>query len=297
MSSDKAKETASNTMAAIRKKMLNLSESKEQSAQREIELQNRVEELNAMLKERDDEILQLGKRTMHIENDLDETTEKLGEATIQIEEAEKQQKINEEEVAAYTRRCTLTEDDLIRAEGRLAIETQKLTEAATEAEKVEVRRKVLEAKNMVNEQRIDSLNSQIIVAQEVALLSTKNAEEASRKLSMTQVELERTAEKAADCKVHIQEMEEQLNIVGQNMKALETSETAALKSHEDYEENIRTLSLRLKFTEIQAASAEREAAKLQNEMDIILLDVDDWQAKYEEICEELEHTFYEMSEY
>ena len=68
------------------------------------------------------------------------------------------------------------------------METQKLTEAATEAEKVEVRRKVLEAKNMVNEQRIDSLNSQIIVAQEVALLSTKNAEEASRKLAMTQVQ-------------------------------------------------------------------------------------------------------------
>jgi len=284
-------------MAAIRKKMLNLCESKEQSAQKEIELQNRVEELNAMLKERDDEILQLGKRVMHVENDLDETTEKLAEATLQIEEAEKQQKINEEEVAAYTRRCRLTEDDLIRSEGRLSIETQKLTEAATEAEKVEVQRKILEAKNMVNEQRIDSLNSQIIVAQEVALPSTKNAEEASRKLSMTQVELERTTEKAADCKVQIQEMEEQLNIVGQNMKALEASESAALKSHEDYEESIRNMSLRLKFAEIQAASAEREAAKLQNELDILLDDVDDWKAKYEEICEELEHTFYEMSDY
>jgi len=297
MSSDKAKETASNTMAAIRKKMMNLRESKEQSAQREEELKDRVEELNAMLKERDDEILQLGKRVMHIENDLDETSEKLTEATLQIEEAEKQQKVNEEEVAAYTRRCRLTEDDLTRSEARLAVETQKLTEAATEAEKVEVRRKVLEAKNMVNEQRIDSLNSQIIVAQEVALLSTKNAEEASRKLAMTQVELERTSEKAADCKVHIQEMEEQLNIVGQNMKALEASETAALKSHEDYEETIRNMSLRLKFAEIQAASAEREAARLQNELDILLDDVDDWKAKYEEICEELEHTFYEMSEY
>ena len=57
------------------------------------------------------------------------------------------------------------------------------------------------------------------------------------------------------------------------------------------------MSLRLKFAEIQAASAEREAAKLQNELDILLDDVDDWKAKYEEICEELEQTFYEMSEY
>ena len=62
-----------------------------------------------------------------------------------------------------------------------------MTEAATEAEKVEIQRKVLEAKNMVNEQRIDSLNSQIIIAQEVALVSSKNAEEATRKLAMTQV--------------------------------------------------------------------------------------------------------------
>ena len=57
------------------------------------------------------------------------------------------------------------------------------------------------------------------------------------------------------------------------------------------------MSLRLKFAEIQAASAEREAAKLQNELEIILDDVDDWKAKYQEICEELEHTFYEMSDY
>merc|ERR1719334_1498185 len=104
---------------------MNLSESMEQSAQREIELKNRVVELNVMLKERDDEILQLGKRVMHVENELDETTEKLSEATLQIEEAEKQHKVNEEEVAAYQRRCRLTEDDLTRSEARLAVETQK----------------------------------------------------------------------------------------------------------------------------------------------------------------------------
>ena len=43
---------------------------------------------------------------------------------MQIEEAEKQQKINEEEVAAYTRRCVLTEDDLTRSEARLSSKLQ-----------------------------------------------------------------------------------------------------------------------------------------------------------------------------
>ena len=62
--SGKAKETASNTMEAIRKKMLSLKGSKEASADGEKSLQNRVVELNNLLKARDDEILQLGKKMM-----------------------------------------------------------------------------------------------------------------------------------------------------------------------------------------------------------------------------------------
>ena len=61
----------------------------------------------------------------------------------------------------------------------------------------------------------------------------------SRKLAMTQVELDRANEKANEAEAKIQELEEQLNIVGQNMKTLELSETNALKRHEDYEEKIR----------------------------------------------------------
>ena len=64
--SGKAKETASNTMEAIRKKMLSLKGSKEASADEEKSLQNRVVELNNLLKARDDEILQLGKKMMQV---------------------------------------------------------------------------------------------------------------------------------------------------------------------------------------------------------------------------------------
>ena len=62
---------------------------------------------------------------------------------------------------------------------------------------------------------------------------------ALRKLAMTQVELDRTNEKANEAESKIQELEEQMNVVGQNMKTLELSETNALKRHEDYEEKIR----------------------------------------------------------
>merc|ERR1719334_2067702 len=284
-------------MEAIRKKMLSLKAAKEGSADREKMLQNRVVELNDILKEKDHEILQLGKKIMKVENGFDEVTENLQASTVNIEEAEKQQLVNEEEVSALQRRCSLLDDDLLRSESRLEIETTKLTEAATAAEAVEIQRKLLEAKNMVNEERIDSLEQQIAVASEVAQVSTRNNEEISRKFAMTNVELERTNEKTAEAKTGIQELEEQLNVVGQNMKTLELSETQALKRHEEFEEKIRDLILNLKFAEIQAAAAEREAAKLQKELDALVLDLTDWKEKYQEICVELEQTFNEMAGY
>merc|ERR1712050_383670 len=125
----------------------------------------------------------------------------------------------------------------------------------------------------------------------------RNAEEASRKVATAQVELDRTLEKAVEAEAKIQELEEQLNIVGQNMKTLELSETNALKRHEEYEEKIRDLILNLKFTEIQAAAAEREAAKLQKELDALVTELSEWKDKYQEICVELEQTFNEMAGY
>merc|ERR1711872_85842 len=237
----------------------------ENSADKEKDLQNTVVELNNLLKEKDNDILQLGKKIMKVENGLDDATEALAASTLAIEEAEKQQLVNEEEVSALQRRCSLLDDDCARSDGRLQVESTKLAEAAADAEAVEIKRKLLEAKNMVNEERIDSLEGQIATASE------------------------------AEAK--IQELEEQLNIVGQNMKTLELSETNALKRHEEFEEKIRDLILNLKFTEIQAAAAEREAAKLQQELDALVSELSEWKDKYQEICVELEQTFNEMAGY
>jgi len=295
--SGKAKETASNTMEAIRKKMLSLKGSKEASADTEKSLQNRVVELNNLLKARDDEILQLGKKMMKVENQLDDAVEGNARAVLALEEAEKEQLINEEEVSSLQRRCSLLDTDLVTTENRLAVESAKLAEAAAAAEAVEIHRKTLESTSFINDEKIDSLDERIITAQGIALISTRNHEEAGRKLAMTQVELDRTNEKAIESEGKIQELEEQLNVVGQNMKTLELSETNALKKHEGYEEKIRDLTLNLKFTEIQAAAAEREAAKMQQELDLLVTELNDWKERYQEICVELEQTFNEMAGY
>merc|ERR1712121_387082 len=295
--SGKAKETASNTMEAIRDKMTNLKNAKEAAAGNEKNLQSRIAELNKVLEERDHEIIVIGKKIMKIENSLDDTTEKVEAATVGLEEAEKQQLVNEEEVSALQRRSSLLDDDLVRAESRLQVESTKLAEAASAADAVEIQRKILEAKSFVNDERMDTLEEDIETARDVAQKSTRNAEEVSRKLAMTQVEFDRTTDKAKEAEQKIDELEEQLNVVGQNMKTLELSETNALKRHEEAEEKIRDLTMNLKFAEIQAAAAEREAAKLQQELDLLTADLNDWKERYGEICVELEQTFNEMAGY
>jgi len=284
-------------MESIQKKMLQLKTLKEAAQDKENALTNKLAELNDILKSRDDEILQYGKKIMHVENDLDSTTEKLLKANLDIEQAEKDQLAKEEEVSGLQRRVILLDDDITRSEGRLSVESKKLEEAAKLADEAERARKILENKGMQNDERIDSLDQNIIIATSVAIDSSRKMEEASRKLAMTQVDLERTLSRCEESEVEIQELEDELKIVGQNMKTLELSETEALLRQEKYEETIRTLAANLKMTEIQAAHAEREAAKLQKELDAVLLDLEDWKDKYQEICVELEQTFNEMSGY
>jgi len=284
-------------MESIQKKMLQLKALKEAAQDKENAFTNKLTELNDILKARDDEILQFGKKIMHVENDLDSTTEKLLKATLDIEQAEKDQLAKEEEVSGLQRRVILLDDDIGRSEGRLSVESKKLEEAAKLADEVERARKILENKGMQNDERIDSLDSNIIIATSVAIDSSRKMEEASRKLAMTQVDLERTLSRCEESEVEIQELEDELKVVGQNMKTLELSETEALMRQEKYEETIRTLAANLKMTEIQAAHAEREAAKLQKELDAVIAELQDWKDKYEEICTELEQTFNEMSGY
>merc|ERR1712135_229921 len=184
-----------------------------------------------------------------------------------------------------------------RSEGRLSVESKKLEEAAKLADEVERARKILENKGMQNDEKIDSLDSNIVIATTVAIDSSRKMEEASRKMAMTQVDLERTMTRCDEAEVEIQQLEDELKVVGQNMKTLELSETDALTRQEKYEETIRTLSANLKMAEILAAHNEREAAKLQKELDSVIAEKDDWVEKYQEICVELEQTFNEMSGY
>jgi hypothetical protein len=62
------------------------------------------------------------------------------------------------------------------------------------------------------------------------------------------------------------ELEEELRVVGNNLKSLEVSEEKANQREESYKEQIKSLTAKLKQAEARAEFAERSVQKLQKEV-------------------------------
>ena len=89
----------------------------------------------------------------HVENDLDNTIEKLSQTNLKFDEKDKLYQLAEGETQALNRKLVLLEDELQRSESKLATTTADLSEASTRADDINKAIKVLETKNMIDEER------------------------------------------------------------------------------------------------------------------------------------------------
>ncbi|WP_298891805.1 tropomyosin, partial [uncultured Serinicoccus sp.] len=71
-------------------------------------------------------------------------------------------------------------------------------------------------------------------------------DEVARKLAMVEADLERAEERAETGETKIVELEEELRVVGNNLKSLEVSEEKNQQREEAYEAQIRNMTSRLK---------------------------------------------------
>ena len=99
------------------------------------------------------------------------------------------------------------------------VESAKLAEAAAAAEAVEIHRKTLESKSFINDEKIDSLDERIITAQGIALISTRNHEEAGRYVCVAHLSLS-----SAKIREHIKSM---ITVCGCGLGGGKTSEYLA----------------------------------------------------------------------
>lgn len=145
--------------------------------------------------------------------------------------------------------------------------------------------------------KISNLEKQFIEAQQIADEADKRYDESARRFAIMEVDLERTEDRADAAETKLAELEEELKVVGNNMKMLEISEQEALSREESYDEQIREMSTRLKEAEERADLGDRTMTKLQKEVDRLTEECNDQKEKYKNISEELEQTLNDLQGY
>ena len=122
----------------------------------------------------------------HVENDLDNTLEKLSTTNVKLDEKDKAFELAEGEIQALQRKLTLLQDEHLRSENKLSQTTNDLNEASDRTDKINRAIKSLETKNMIDEERIDLLENQVKEAKQMVEESDIKFDEVARKLAMVE---------------------------------------------------------------------------------------------------------------
>ncbi|KAK9729268.1 Tropomyosin [Popillia japonica] len=109
-----------------------------------------------------------------------------------------------------------------------------------------------------------------------------------------EIDLERAEERAVQSDRKIVELEEELRVVGNNLKSLEVSEEKANQREEEYKNQIKNLTTRLKEAEARAEFAERSVQKLQKEVDRLEDDLLVEKERNKQLADEMEATLHDI---
>merc|ERR1712120_41207 len=153
-------------------------------------------------------------------------------ATESLEEADKQFKEVEGDVAALTRRIMLMEEEDKKSADTLCNTVTKLALTSKSADNVLKAVKVVENTCMNNEVTIEELDKNLRATIKMAHDNEQKLDELSRKLGVQEAELKRAIERAELAENKLKGIEEELQMVGENMKQLEMSAEKAVEREE-----------------------------------------------------------------
>merc|ERR1712108_91809 len=206
-------------------------------------------EVAARAEQADCDIRDYGKKVQQLEIGFDETNDKLTKATESLEEADKQYKEVEADVAALTRRIMLMEEEDKKAADTLCNTVTKLAITSKNADQILKAVKVVENTCLNNEVTIEELDKNLRSTIKMAVDNEQKLDELSRKLGVQESELKRGLERAELAENNLKSIEEELETVGENMKQLEKSAEKALEREEKLVEKILSLQNKYKVTE------------------------------------------------
>jgi len=279
-------------MDAIRKKMQSL---KSESLYKTIAgFENETKEATARAEQADCDIRDYGKKVQSLEIGYDETNDKLQKATESLEEADKQFKEVEGDVAALTRRIMLMEEEDKKSADVLCTTITKLALTSKSADNVLKGVKNVESVCMNNEVSIEELEKNLRTTIKMAVDNEQKLDEISRKLGVQETELKRGLERAELAEKKLKGIEEELTEVGDHMKKLEESATKALEREDKLVEKILSLQNKFKATEAKFEYGEMNITKLNQRIDDVEDEIYREKLKVKRASDEMNDTFDDM---
>ena len=242
----------------------------------------------------DCDIRDYGKKVQSLEIGYDETNDKLQKATESLEEADKQFKEVEGDVAALTRRIMLMEEEDKKSADVLCATITKLALTSKSADNVLKAVKAVESVCMNNEVSIEELDKNLRTTIKMAVDNEQKLDELSRKLGVQETELKRGLERAELAEKKLKGIEDELTTVGDHMKQLEKSAEKALEREDKLVEKILGLQNKYKNTEAKFEYGEMNITKLNQKIDNIEDEIYREKLKIKKCSDELDETFEDM---
>eukprot|EP00091_Calanus_sinicus_P011416 TRINITY_DN258_c0_g2_i2.p1 TRINITY_DN258_c0_g2~~TRINITY_DN258_c0_g2_i2.p1 ORF type:complete len:286 (-),score=112.98 TRINITY_DN258_c0_g2_i2:135-992(-) len=281
-------------MDAIRKKMQSLKSETDSLYKTIAGFENDTKEATARADQADCDIRDYGKKVQSLEMGFDETNDKLTKATESLDEAEKQFKEVEGDVAALTRRIMLMEEEDKKSADVLCSTITKLALTSKSADNVLKAVKSVESICMNNEVTLEELDKGLRTTIKMALDSEQKLDELTRKLGVQEAELKRGIERAELAEKKLKSIEDELTTVGDQMKQLEKSAEKALDREEKLVDKILSLQSKYKVTEAKFEYGEMNIAKLNQRIDDIEDEIYREKLKIKKCSDELDDTFDDM---
>merc|ERR1711956_162578 len=258
-------------MDAIRKKMQSLKSETDGLYAVINGFEEETKESNRRSDQADVDIRDFGKKVHSLEIDFDETCDKLQKATESLEEKDKMYREVESDVCSLSRRIMLMEEEAKKSEENLAGTVTKLAVTSKEADNILKKVKTVESTCMNNEVTLEELDKNLRA-------STKMAADNEQKLDENK----------------LKSIEEELQMVGENMKSLETSAEKAVEREEKLKEKILSIQRKYKAAEDRFEYGEMSITKLNQKIDNIEDEIYREKLKIKKVADELGDTFDDM---
>ena len=242
----------------------------------------------------DCDIRDYGKKVHGLEIEFDETIDKLQKAEETYDEKEKMFKEVEADIAALSRRIMLMEEESKKSDENLANTVTKLAITSKDADNILKKVKIFESKCMNNEVSIEEYDKNLRQTTKMASDNEQKLDELSRKLGVQEEELRRAVERAELAENKVKSIEEELQMVGENMKQLELSAEKAVEREEKLKDKILNLNQKYKAAEGRFEYGEMNITKLNQRVDDIEDEIYREKLKIKRCADELGETFDDM---